>query len=76
MSSDEATIALRQRIYGDNKITFKSGKSFWTLVWEALQDKTLMMLEISAAISFVLSFYNPKQEEEIDEGESTYRSCR
>ena len=60
---------MRQRIYGDNKITFKSPKSFMRLVFEALQDKTLMMLEISAIVSLALSFYNPPQEDELDRGE-------
>lgn len=68
LDSVEANISLRQRVYGDNKITFKSSKSFLALVWEALQDKTLLMLEISAILSLALSFYKPPQEEELDAG--------
>ena len=59
---------MRQRIYGENNITFKSPKSFGQLVCEALQDKTLMMLELSAIVSLALSFYNPPQEDELDKG--------
>ncbi|KAH9404998.1 hypothetical protein TYRP_000832, partial [Tyrophagus putrescentiae] len=51
----EGNIALRQNVYGKNQVNFKPPKSFLTLVCRALKDNTLMMLEISAAISFVLS---------------------
>lgn len=60
----EGNIALRQNVYGKNQVNFKPPKSFLTLVCRALKDKTLMMLEISAAISFVLSFCNPGMDAE------------
>uniref|UniRef100_A0A5F9CWD0 P-type Ca(2+) transporter n=1 Tax=Oryctolagus cuniculus TaxID=9986 RepID=A0A5F9CWD0_RABIT len=37
----------------------KKPKTFLELVWEALQDVTLIILEIAAIISLVLSFYRP-----------------
>ncbi|XP_009583888.1 PREDICTED: plasma membrane calcium-transporting ATPase 1-like, partial [Fulmarus glacialis] len=37
----------------------KKAKTFMQLVWEALQDVTLIILEIAAIISLGLSFYHP-----------------
>ena len=44
-------------MYGTNFIPPKKPKSFLQLVWEALQDVTLIILEIAAVISLALSFY-------------------
>ena len=44
-------------------IPAKPPKSFLALVWEALQDATLIILEIAALISLLLSFYHPEPEE-------------
>uniref|UniRef100_A0A8C6UFS3 Calcium-transporting ATPase n=1 Tax=Neogobius melanostomus TaxID=47308 RepID=A0A8C6UFS3_9GOBI len=42
--------------------TSKEAKNFLQLVWEALQDVTLIILEIAALISLGLSFYHPPGE--------------
>ncbi|KAH9602475.1 hypothetical protein KSS87_007978 [Heliosperma pusillum] len=42
---------LRQKVYGFNVYTEKPLKGFWTFVWEALQDLTLIILMISAVVS-------------------------
>ncbi len=42
-----------------NFIPPKKPKTFLQLVWEALQDVTLIILEIAAIISLGLSFYQP-----------------
>uniref|UniRef100_A0A5F8H0N5 P-type Ca(2+) transporter n=1 Tax=Monodelphis domestica TaxID=13616 RepID=A0A5F8H0N5_MONDO len=49
----------RQQIFGKNAIPPKRPKTFIELVWEALQDATLIILIISAVISLGLSFYRP-----------------
>lgn len=49
----------RKQIFGQNFIPPKKPKTFLQLVWEALQDVTLIILEIAAIISLVLSFYRP-----------------
>ena len=67
-SKRQYDIDLRERLYGINKIEFKSSKSFLKLVWDALQDKTLIMLEVSAILSLALSFYDFPQDEQLDEG--------
>jgi len=43
--------------FGRNEIPPKPPKSFLRLVWEALQDVTLIILLIAAALSLGLSFY-------------------
>ncbi|XP_072276346.1 plasma membrane calcium-transporting ATPase 2 isoform X1 [Pyxicephalus adspersus] len=49
----------RRQVYGRNFIPPKKPKTFLQLVWEALQDVTLIILEIAAIISLGLSFYRP-----------------
>ncbi|KAM4820909.1 plasma membrane calcium-transporting ATPase 2 isoform 3-T4 [Thomomys bottae] len=49
----------RKQIFGQNFIPPKKPKTFLQLVWEALQDVTLIILEIAAIISLGLSFYHP-----------------
>ncbi|XP_041129792.1 plasma membrane calcium-transporting ATPase 2-like isoform X2 [Polyodon spathula] len=49
----------RKDVYGENFIPPKKPKTFLQLVWEALQDVTLIILELAAIISLGLSFYQP-----------------
>ncbi|KAM4582382.1 plasma membrane calcium-transporting ATPase 2 isoform 4-T8 [Fundulus diaphanus] len=49
----------RREIFGRNLIPPKTPKTFLQLVWEALQDVTLIILEVAALISLGLSFYHP-----------------
>ncbi|XP_037831243.1 plasma membrane calcium-transporting ATPase 2 isoform X6 [Kryptolebias marmoratus] len=58
----------RKETFGKNLIPPKKPKTFLQLVWEALQDVTLIILEIAALISLGLSFYHPP-------GESSGESC-
>uniref|UniRef100_A0A1A8JFK5 Calcium-transporting ATPase n=1 Tax=Nothobranchius kuhntae TaxID=321403 RepID=A0A1A8JFK5_NOTKU len=58
----------RKEIFGKNLIPPKKPKTFLQLVWEALQDVTLIILEIAAIISLGLSFYHPP-------GESSGQVC-
>uniref|UniRef100_A0A8C0JFE8 ATPase plasma membrane Ca2+ transporting 3 n=1 Tax=Chelonoidis abingdonii TaxID=106734 RepID=A0A8C0JFE8_CHEAB len=78
LSDNAADLEKRRQIYGQNFIPPKQPKTFLQLVWEALQDVTLIILEIAAIISLGLSFYAPPGEETCgnlaagaeDEGES------
>ncbi|KAG8436238.1 hypothetical protein GDO86_007367 [Hymenochirus boettgeri] len=54
-----ADLEKRRQIFGQNFIPPKKPKTFLQLVWEALQDVTLIILEIAAIISLGLSFYRP-----------------
>ncbi|XP_061677753.1 plasma membrane calcium-transporting ATPase 1-like isoform X3 [Syngnathoides biaculeatus] len=49
----------RRQAFGPNVIPPKKPKTFVQLVWEALQDVTLIILEVAAIISLGLSFYRP-----------------
>ncbi|XP_044136441.1 plasma membrane calcium-transporting ATPase 1 isoform X2 [Bufo gargarizans] len=59
LSGSLADLERRQEVFGKNLIPPKKPKTFLQLVWEALQDVTLIILEIAAIISLVLSFYRP-----------------
>lgn len=54
----------RRETFGSNVIPPKPPKTFLTLVWEALQDVTLIILEVAALVSLGLSFYKPADEDE------------
>ena len=50
---------MRVAAFGRNEIPPKPPKTFFRLMFEALQDTTLVILIICAIISFCLSFYHP-----------------
>ncbi|XP_056138692.1 plasma membrane calcium-transporting ATPase 1b isoform X11 [Lampris incognitus] len=56
-------ISRRKEEFGQNLIPPKKPKTFLQLVWEALQDVTLIILEVAAIISLGLSFYKPPDAE-------------
>ena len=56
MAGDEADLSIRQVAFGRNEIPPKAPKTFLRLMFEALQDVTLVILIICAVISFGLSF--------------------
>ncbi|XP_026673717.1 plasma membrane calcium-transporting ATPase 2 isoform X6 [Ceratina calcarata] len=75
LSGSAADIQHRRDTFGSNLIPPKPPKTFLQLIWEALQDVTLIILEVAALISLGLSFYQPADDEEshlIDEDESKY----
>lgn len=59
LSGNPTDLEKRRLVFGQNVIPPKKPKTFLELVWEALQDVTLIILEIAAIISLVLSFYRP-----------------
>ncbi|XP_048665681.1 plasma membrane calcium-transporting ATPase 4 isoform X2 [Marmota marmota marmota] len=70
LSGNPADLEKRRIVFGQNLIPPKKPKTFLELVWEALQDVTLIILEIAAIISLVLSFYRPPGEQNELCGES------
>uniref|UniRef100_A0AAQ6AG30 Calcium-transporting ATPase n=1 Tax=Amphiprion ocellaris TaxID=80972 RepID=A0AAQ6AG30_AMPOC len=60
----------RKQNFGQNVIPPKKPKTFVQLVWEALQDVTLIILEVAAIISLGLSFYSPPDAERQNCGEA------
>ena len=59
LSGDQQDLELRKQVFGANVIPPKPPKTFLQLVWEALQDVTLIILEVAAIISLALAFYKP-----------------
>ena len=56
LSGSARDIEHRRETFGSNTIPPKPPKTFWRLVWEALQDVTLIILEVAAIVSLLLSF--------------------
>lgn len=63
LSGSREDMEHRQDTFGSNVIPPKPPKTFMQLVWEALQDVTLIILEVAAIVSLGLSFYSPADEE-------------
>ncbi|XP_034074764.1 plasma membrane calcium-transporting ATPase 1a isoform X4 [Gymnodraco acuticeps] len=59
LSGQPGDIEKRKTVFGENLIPPKKPKTFLQLVWEALQDVTLIILEVAAIVSLGLSFYRP-----------------
>uniref|UniRef100_A0A3P9MC88 Calcium-transporting ATPase n=1 Tax=Oryzias latipes TaxID=8090 RepID=A0A3P9MC88_ORYLA len=63
LSGQPADLEKRKTTFGENLIPPKKPKTFLQLVWEALQDVTLIILEVAAIVSLGLSFYRPPEAE-------------
>uniref|UniRef100_A0A8C2Z931 Calcium-transporting ATPase n=1 Tax=Cyclopterus lumpus TaxID=8103 RepID=A0A8C2Z931_CYCLU len=63
LSGQPGDIEKRKTVFGENVIPPKKAKTFLQLVWEALQDVTLIILEVAAIVSLGLSFYRPPDAE-------------
>ncbi|CAH7329196.1 plasma membrane calcium-transporting ATPase 1 isoform X2 [Phodopus roborovskii] len=61
LSGSPTDLERRETVFGKNFIPPKKPKTFLQLVWEALQDVTLIILEIAAIVSLGLSFYQPPE---------------
>ncbi|XP_052745279.1 plasma membrane calcium-transporting ATPase 3 isoform X7 [Bicyclus anynana] len=77
LSGSKGDLQHRREVFGSNLIPPKPPKTFLTLVWEALQDVTLIILEVAAVVSLGLSFYKPSEDESdpahLDEEEGHYQ---
>lgn len=67
LSGNPVDLEHRRQIFGSNVIPPKPPKSFLQLVWEALQDVTLIILLVAAVISLALSFYKIPPDPDADE---------
>ncbi|KAL0450163.1 UNVERIFIED_CONTAM: Calcium-transporting ATPase 2, plasma membrane-type [Sesamum latifolium] len=54
LSTDSEALNRRRDIYGINKFQESEPQSFWTFVWEALHDMTLMILGACAIVSLIV----------------------
>ncbi|KAK4337199.1 hypothetical protein RND71_043298 [Anisodus tanguticus] len=64
LSGSQRDLEERRAVFGCNSIPPKPPKTFFQLIWEALQDVTLIILQIAAFISLLLSWYKPPPEED------------
>jgi len=64
LTGEKSDVEHRRDVFGSNTIPPKPPKTFLQLVWEALQDVTLIILEVAAIVSLGLSFYKPPQQED------------
>ncbi|KAI0400294.1 hypothetical protein F4802DRAFT_504011 [Xylaria palmicola] len=55
-TSDDA-FADRKRVFRDNRIPEKKGKSFLQLVWITYNDKVLILLSVAAIVSLAIGLY-------------------
>lgn len=62
LKGDPVDIERRKELFGKNQIPPAPSKSFLSLVWEALQDTTLIILQVAALISLILFFYESHEE--------------
>ncbi|XP_042239798.1 plasma membrane calcium-transporting ATPase 2-like isoform X8 [Homarus americanus] len=69
LSGNASDMEHRRQTFGSNVIPPKPPKTFLTLVWEALQDVTLIILQVAAIVSLGLSFYRPPEDKGSDEPE-------
>ncbi|XP_050026489.1 plasma membrane calcium-transporting ATPase 2 isoform X3 [Dermacentor andersoni] len=60
LSGSVADLEHRRATFGANSIPPKAPKTFLQLVWEALQDMTLIILQVAAFVSLVLAFIEPE----------------
>jgi len=63
LSGSESDLVQRREVFGSNVIPPKPPKTFLELVWEALQDITLIILLAAAVISLGLAFIPSQQAE-------------
>lgn len=64
LSGSQVDLDHRRETFGSNSIPPKPPKTFLQLVWEALQDITLIILEVAAIVSLGLSFFPSAENEE------------
>ncbi|WAR25426.1 AT2B3-like protein [Mya arenaria] len=68
LSGSPVDLEHRRAVFGANEIPPKPAKSFLQLVWEAIQDVTLIILLCAAILSLALSFYEGAELEEDKQG--------
>ncbi|KAK9793133.1 putative Calcium-transporting ATPase [Seiridium cardinale] len=56
-AAGDGAFADRKRVYKDNRIPEKKGKSFLQLVWITYNDKVLILLSIAAVVSLAIGLY-------------------
>nr|AML22898.1 plasma membrane calcium ATPase [Tridacna squamosa] len=71
----DADLENRRQVYGANVIPPKPPKTFLQLVWEAIQDVTLIILLVAAVISLALTFIPATEEEGASHGDGSEKEA-
>lgn len=72
LPNDEQVLQRRRAVFGSNEIPPHPPKSLLRLIWEALQDMTLVILLICSIFSLALPFLNPPSEDDQTEKEANW----
>ncbi|KAK4321934.1 hypothetical protein Pmani_007286 [Petrolisthes manimaculis] len=72
LSGNPVDLEHRRQTFGSNVIPPKPPKTFLMLMWEALQDVTLIILQVAAVVSLGLSFYKPPEDVKDEDGEALH----
>ncbi|XP_053377500.1 plasma membrane calcium-transporting ATPase 2-like isoform X3 [Mercenaria mercenaria] len=75
LSGSPVDLEHRRKVFGGNVIPPKPPKTFFQLVWEAIQDVTLIILLVAALISLGLSFYSGSAAEEEGGGDASEKEA-
>lgn len=62
-SMDTDSLEMRRKLFGRNEIPTKKPKNLLQLAWEAMKDRTLIILMICSAISIAVSIRTPDSED-------------
>lgn len=54
---ENQNFADRKRVFRDNRLPEKKGKSLWQLMWITYNDKVLILLSIAAAVSLAIGLF-------------------
>ena len=57
LSNKQETLDEQKKVYGDNTLPEPVSHTLLEFVWEALQDKTLIVLMVAAATEIVIGIY-------------------
>ncbi|KAK4454086.1 hypothetical protein QBC34DRAFT_177115 [Podospora aff. communis PSN243] len=55
--NDSGSFSSRKRVFSDNRLPVKKGKSLLQLMWITYNDKVLILLSVAAAISLAVGLY-------------------
>uniref|UniRef100_A0A158R686 Calcium-transporting ATPase n=1 Tax=Syphacia muris TaxID=451379 RepID=A0A158R686_9BILA len=72
LKNDEQLLQKRRAVYGSNEIPPHPPKSLLRLIWEALQDMTLVILLVCSIFSLALPFLNPPSQDDQNEKEANW----
>lgn len=68
---DTGSFSSRKRVFSDNRLPAKKGKSLLQLMWITYNDKVLILLSIAAVVSLAVGLYQTFDKTDHKEGDSS-----